>query len=405
MKDTRSFKKNEKTSFLFSYLRVPFVFFVSSWLFFFVSSRSKKSLKFKLGLDKRDGMISDKPSKLILANNESFAGYSPQWVEGTFPGEVVFTTGMTGYPESLTDPSYTGQILLFTYPLIGNYGVPKHEEWESRKIHLNGVIVSEACLSWSHHAGLHSLLEWLKIQRVPIITGVDTRQITKILRSSGTMMGAITTEDDPSMDFIDSNKEHLVSRAGRKEVESYDGGTKTVIAIDCGMKENIIRTLRKFPINIKRVPYNYDFTNEHYDGVFISNGPGDPMQCTETIKTLKKVMQGNKPVFGICLGTQLMALASGSTTYKLPFGHRGQNQPCIELETNRCYITSQNHGFAVDEKTLSKDWKVTFKNLNDGSVEGIAHRTKPFFSVQFHPEASPGPTDTLSLFNKFYQTL
>ena len=350
-------------------------------------------------------MISEKPSKLILANNESFAGYSPVWIEGTFTGEVVFTTGMTGYPESLTDPSYTGQILLFTYPLIGNYGVPPPENWESQKIHLSGVAVSEACHSWSHHAGLHSLEEWLKVQKVPIITGIDTRQITKILRASGTMLGAITTETNISIDFSDPNKEHLVSRAGQKEIKSYEGGTKTVIAIDCGMKENIIRSLRKFPINIKRVPYNYDFTHENYDGVFISNGPGDPTQCKETIQILKKVMQGNKPVFGICLGTQLMALASGATTYKLPFGHRGHNQPCIELESSRCYITSQNHGFAVDEKTLSKDWQVTFRNLNDGSVEGIAHKTKPFFSVQFHPEASPGPTDTLSLFNKFYQTL
>jgi carbamoyl-phosphate synthase small subunit len=350
-------------------------------------------------------MISEIPSNLILENKASFSGFSPEWVQGTFPGEVVFTTGMTGYPESLTDPSYTGQILLFTYPLIGNYGIPPKEDWESRKIHLNGVIVSEACHSWSHHAGLHSLLEWLKIQKVPVITGVDTRAVTKILRSSGTMMGAISTEKNPQANYSDPNLEHLVSRASRNEIQSYGNGNKTVIAIDCGMKENIIRSLIKFPIHIKRVPHNYDFTNEPYDGVFISNGPGDPMQCKETIAILKKVMKGTKPIFGICLGTQLMALASGASTYKLPFGHRGQNQPCIELETNKCYITSQNHGFAVDEKTLANDWKESFKNLNDGSVEGIMHKEKPFFSVQFHPEASPGPTDTLSLFNKFYDTL
>ncbi len=344
----------------------------------------------------------EQPSFLYLENGDRFSGISPCWVKGTFPGEVVFTTGMTGYPESLTDPSYTGQILLFTYPLIGNYGVPNEQDWESKKIHLSGVVISEICQDWSHHKGTISLLGWLKAQNVPVITGIDTRAVTKILRQAGTMLGAISTENQvvhtPSF-------EHLVARAARKDIESYGGGAKTVIAIDCGMKENIIRSLRKFPINVKRVPYNYDFTHEEYDGVFISNGPGDPMQCTETIAILKKVMNGNKPVFGICLGTQLMALASGAATYKLPFGHRGQNQPCMELATKKCYITSQNHGFAVDENSLSDEWQVSFKNLNDASVEGIEHKTKPFFSVQFHPEASPGPTDTLSLFNKFYQLL
>ncbi|NGX43002.1 MAG: Carbamoyl-phosphate synthase small chain [Chlamydiae bacterium] len=344
-------------------------------------------------------------SFLVLKNGKTFEGYSPPWQKGIFYGEVVFTTGMTGYPESLTDPSYTGQILTFTYPLIGNYGVPPKELWESLKVHARGVVVSEACEMWSHHNGMKSLLEWLEEQKVPVIMGVDTRAITKMLRSHGTMLGAITNEIKKKYTFFDPNKEHLVSCAARREVSTYGKGKKVVIAIDCGMKENILRSLSSYPITIRRVPYDYDFTKEHYDGIFISNGPGNPVQCPEAIPHLRKAMKGNKPIFGICLGTQLLALAAGAKTFKLPFGHRGQNQPCIDLKTQQCYITSQNHGYAVDDKSLPKGWEVTFKNLNDGSVEGIAHKTKPFFAVQFHPEASPGPTDTRWLFDKFYKAL
>jgi len=346
-----------------------------------------------------------RPSKLILEKSLSFSGFSPSWQKENYSGEVVFTTGMTGYPESLTDPSYTGQILTFTYPLIGNYGIPKPEKWESTKIHATGVIVSQACENWSHHEGIHSLFEWLKAQNIPIITGVDTRALTKILRSSGTMPGAIVCDESTKIQLINPNQEHLVSRASIKKRQTYNSEKKVIYAIDCGMKENIIRSLQDLPITIHRVPYDYDFTNEEYDGVFISNGPGDPEQCPEVVTILQKVMKQNKPLFGICLGTQLMALAAGAKTYKLPFGHRGQNQPCIDLETEKCYITSQNHGYAVDAKSLPKSWKVTFKNLNDQSVEGIAHREKPFFAVQFHPEATPGPTDTLWLFEKFYECL
>lgn len=346
-----------------------------------------------------------KKNELILENGEIFTGWGPSWQKGTYYGEVVFTTGMTGYPESLTDPSFAGQILSFTYPLIGNYGVPPQEDWESTKIHAKGVVVSEACHDWSHHRGIQSLFQWLQKQNTPIITGVDTRALTKILRHHGTMKGAITTEKSKTLQFIDPNKEHLVSESALKEEKRYGKGKKVVIAIDCGMKENIIRCLEKLPITIRRVPYNYDFTNDQYDGIFISNGPGDPIQCPETLPYLKKALKGNKPIFGICLGTQLLALAAGAKTYKLPFGHRGQNQPCIETETEKCFITSQNHGFAVDEKSLPKSWKVTFRNLNDGSVEGIAHKKKPFFAVQFHPEATPGPTDTEWLFEKFHKTL
>lgn len=345
------------------------------------------------------------PSQIVLENGAVFPGLSPAWQTGTFYGEVVFTTGMTGYPESLTDPSYAGQILTFTYPLIGNYGVPSPDKWESSKIHARGVIVSEACYHWSHHAGLHSLEEWLKRQKIPLICGVDTRALTKMLRSAGTMLGAITSETKKRLNFLDPNEEDLVAHVSIPKKTSYQNGKKTVVAVDCGMKENIIRSLTNQQITVHRVPHDYDYTNDSYDGVFISNGPGDPIKCHKTIDILRKAMQKDKPIFGICLGTQLMALASGAKTYKLPYGHRGQNQPCIDSQTKKCYITSQNHGFAVDENSLSKDWKVSFRNLNDGSVEGIAHHSKPFFAVQFHPEATPGPTDTLWLFEKFTKNL
>lgn len=346
-----------------------------------------------------------RPSELILENGIRFKGFSPSWQKEAFCGEVVFTTGMTGYPESLSDPSYTGQILTFTYPLIGNYGIPREDRWESKRIHASGVVVNHACENWSHYEGIDSLFGWLEKQKTPIITGVDTRALTKVLRSSGTMLGAIVCDGNPDPVFIDPNDEHLVAKASSQEKKSYNKNEKIVYAIDCGMKENIIRSLQELPITVHRVPYHYDFTDQPFDGVFISNGPGNPENCPETISIIQKAMQKNKPMFGICLGTQLMALASGGSTYKLPFGHRGHNQPCIDVKSNQCYITSQNHGYAVCEKSLPKSWEVTFQNLNDGSVEGIAHREKPFFAVQFHPEATPGPTDTLWLFEKFYSLL
>lgn len=345
------------------------------------------------------------PAQLTLQNGEIFPGIAPQWQQEPVGGEVVFTTGMTGYPESLTDPSYTGQILTFTYPLIGNYGIPPQERWESEKIHAKGVVISQTVNNWSHYEGVCSLLEWLKMQKVACLLGVDTRALTKKLRSRGSMPGVISRAKTTPQTFADPNIEHLVSLAACSEVETYNSEEKTIIAIDCGMKGNIIRELSKLPYTIKRVPYHYDFTKESYDGIFISNGPGDPKQCPEIIPRLQKAMEEDKPIFGICLGAQLMAIAAGASTYKLPFGHRGHNQPCMEMKTKRCYITSQNHGFAVDEKTLSDEWEVTFRNLNDQSVEGIAHRTKPFFAVQFHPEATPGPTDTLWLFETFHQMI
>ena len=312
---------------------------------------------------------------------------------------------MTGYEQSLTDPSFTGQILCFTYPLIGNYGVPDPTGWESDRITVRGVIVNEACRHWSHHLGLQSLLEWLKAHSIACLTSVDTRALTKELRSSGTMLGAITSADSHPESFWDPNQEHLVETVSSKVPETYGSGPKRIILVDCGMKANILRSLLRFPLTVTRVPHDYDYSEEEFDGVFLSNGPGDPTQCPETVDILKKAMKCEKPIFGICLGTQMLALAAGAKTYKLPYGHRGHNQPCQELETGRCFITSQNHGFAIDESSLPEGWVVSYRNLNDGSVEGIRHRELPYSAVQFHPEAAPGPTDTQWLFQEFVESI
>lgn len=345
------------------------------------------------------------PSYLTLKNGARFTGLSPLWQNHQeFTGEVVFTTGMTGYVESLTDPSYKGQILVFTSPLIGNYGVPDPTTWESEKIHASGVIVSESCANWSHTNSTTSLAKWLEEQHVPLMTEVDTRALTQELRGAGSMMGIISGKK-ASRPLPTALNKNVVGEVTISAPRLYGHGKKTIIAVDCGMKENIIRCLTRFPLTVKRVPYDYDYTKEDFDGVFISNGPGDPEKCTATIAILKQAFKSKKPIFGICLGSQLMALAAGAKTYKLRFGHRGHNQPCLNETTGQAVITSQNHGYAVDEKTLPKEWYVNFKNLNDGSVEGVAHKKLPFFSVQFHPEAAPGPTDTRDLFQKFFDLL
>lgn len=345
------------------------------------------------------------PARLVLQNGEVYEGSSPDWCEDETFGEVVFTTGMTGYVESLTDPSYAGQILTFTFPLIGNYGVPDPKWWESSKIHARGVVLSEISSFCDHHQAVKTLEQWLLSQNVPFICGVDTRALTKSLRVSGVAIGAITKSKKNPRSFPDPNQTHLVATVSTKQAKELGKGKKKIIAVDCGMKENILRSLLKFPLAIKRVPHDYDYSEEEFDGVFISNGPGDPIVCKETVAILQKVLKKKKPVFGICLGAQLLALSIGAKTYKLPYGHRGQNQPCEYLDSGRCYLTSQNHGYAIDEKTLPKEWEVTFRNLNDSSVEGIQHRSLPFSAVQFHPESSPGPVDTLWLFEKFYQLL
>ena len=341
-----------------------------------------------------------KSARLDLADGKTFKGEMPDWQDGPYFGEVVFNTGMTGYVESLTDPSYSGQILVFTYPLIGNYGV-QLKDVESNKIQVSGVVMSEAAANGSHKGSDISVLEWLKSQGIPALIGVDTRALTKYLRTRGTMAGAINYKLTNPKDI---KSEMKFVHIGDPITYSQNHKRK-IILVDCGLKENILRSLKNLPVQIKRVPYDYDYSEERYDVVLLSIGPGDPTDYRKTIEITSKVLKSGKPVFGICLGSQIMGLAAGAKTYKLKFGHRGHNQPCLEAETNRGYITSQNHGYAIEEKSLPEDWKVTFRNLNDDSIEGIAHNTKPFFSVQFHPEACPGPTDTKWLFDKFYKSL
>ena len=344
----------------------------------------------------------DIPGYVVLKDGTVFEGFGFA-SNGQVLGEVVFNTGMTGYVESLTDPSYAGQIVVLTYPLVGNYGVPDKATWESERMQIAGLVVCEYSDQYSHHDAEQSLGEWLRASGVPAITGVDTRALTKKLREHGVMLGSLA-EKAPKK-FTDPNDENLVAKVSPKQKKIYGKGPVRILAIDCGMKENIVRSLTRKETTVIRVPWDYDFSNEKYDALFISNGPGDPTQCGVTIEHIKKAMETNKPILGICLGNQLLALAAGASTYKLKYGHRGQNQPCVDSETGRCYITSQNHGFAVDEKTLPKDWAVWFTNANDGSNEGIKHRTKMWRSVQFHPEACPGPTDTAWIFDRFIQNL
>lgn len=355
-------------------------------------------------------MLQLKQAKLTLEDGTVFMGKS-FGSEKAVAGEVVFYTGMTGYPESLTDPSYTGQILVSTYPMIGNYGVPVnrmengvHAHYESDKLHITALIISDYSFEYSHWNAEKSLSDWLKEWDVPGIFGIDTRALTKILREKGSMLGKIEFEDQP-IDFYDPNKENLVAVASCKEKEVYGNGKHKVVLVDCGVKNNIIRCLLDRDATVIRVPWDYDFTGEQYDGLFISNGPGDPAMCDATVKYIKSAIDAEKPIMGICLGNQLLARAAGAETYKLKYGHRSHNQPVLLTGTNRCYITSQNHGFAVATETLPDDWEPLFTNVNDNTNEGIRHKTKPFFSTQFHPEASSGPTDTEFLFDDFIENI
>ena len=351
-----------------------------------------------------------KQAKLILEDGSCYEAFS-FGSERSVSGEMVFYTAMTGYPESLTDPSYRGQILVPTFPMIGNYGVPDDERsggisahFESEKIQCLALVIADYSEKYSHWDSSRSLGTWLKQNGVPGLYGVDTRELTKKLRDRGAMLGKVVF-DDADIPFHDPNKDNLVAEVSTKEIRYYGSGRLKVLMVDCGMKNNILRCLLKHDVTIKRVPWDYDFTSEDYDGLFISNGPGDPAMCTKTVEHLRTALTQDRPIMGICLGNQLLALAAGAKTYKLKYGHRGHNQPVLVPGTHTCYISSQNHGFAIDPSTLPADWRPMFVNLNDGTNEGIEHVSKPFFSTQFHPEASSGPVDTESLFARFVENM
>ena len=354
-----------------------------------------------------------KKATLVLANGRRFEGFSFGY-DGPAEGESVFSTAMVGYPESLTDPSYLGQILVSTFPLIGNYGVPSRKEeldgmsayLESEKIHPQAIVCQDYSTEYSHWQSVSSLSDWLIEENVVGICGIDTRALTKILRDKGSMLGKIIVDGCSNIDFYDPNKENLVGKASCKEVIEYGiGNAKNVVLVDCGVKNNIIRCLLRRGAHVIRVPWDYDFTTIDYDGLFISNGPGNPDFAEATVANIKNAFEIGKPICGICMGNQLLSKAAGAKVYKLKYGHRGQNQPVREVGTNHCFVSSQNHGFAVDTTSLSADWEPYFVNMNDGTNEGIKHKTKPFFSTQFHPEACGGPTDTEFVFDIFMDLL
>ena len=358
-------------------------------------------------------------AKLILEDGSQFDGQSFGAPTST-AGEVVFSTGMVGYPESLTDPSYIGQILILTYPLIGNYGVPDKKYWESDGIKISGLIVSNYIDTPSHFQSTQTLSAWLIQEQIPALEIVDTRLLAQKIRTKGTSLGKIIFKND--VPFYDPNKENLVAKISTKKIIGRGSGEKRILLIDCGAKNNIERCLIKRGVKVITVPWdfdpfddgvhlrgvpqaqhhlgggrlkrsgNHDSSEVNFDAIVVSNGPGDPKMADKTIQTIKKAIALKIPILGVCLGHQLLTLAAGGDTYKLKFGHRSQNQPCILKGSNRCYITTQNHGFAVNK--IPGGFKPWFSNANDGSNEGIIHEKLPFMSVQFHPEANPGPTDT-----------
>lgn len=353
---------------------------------------------------------------LVLSDGTTFKGKSFGY-EKAVAGEVVFNTAMMGYPESLTDPSYAGQLMTLTFPLVGNYGVPlfTFEEnglptfMESDRIYASAIIVADYSEQFSHWNAKESLADWLKREQVPGVTGIDTRQLTKLLREHGVMMGRLEFEgtENPESTVFDYGAINWVERVSCKDVIRYnEGAGKKVVLVDCGVKANIIRCLINRGVEVIRVPWNYDYTQMDYDGLFLANGPGDPDMCVDAVNILKKQMSmSRKPICGICMGNQLLAKAGGATIYKLKYGHRSHNQPVREVGTNRCYVTSQNHGYAVDASTLGNEWRELFVNMNDGSNEGIRHQTNPWFSSQFHPEACSGPVDTEFMFDRFIEAL
>lgn len=357
--------------------------------------------------------MSRKKATLRLEDGREFTGWSFGF-EGPSQGEIVFSTAMVGYPESLTDPSYSGQILCVSFPLVGNYGIPEEQRdaeglctrFESERIHVRGLVISDYSEKYSHWDAAKSLDQWLREQQIPGICGIDTRALVQLLRDEGAKLGAIVPEGSAAPAALtDPNLENQVALVSCREVKRYGSGKKRVVLVDCGVKHQIIRCLTSRGVEVTRVPWDYDFNQLEWDGLFVSNGPGNPALCETTVRHLQVALQGDKPIFGICMGNQLLGRAAGGSTFKLKYGHRSHNQPVLLCGTDRCFITSQNHGFALDTATLGPDWEPMFVNLNDGTNEGIRHKTKPFFSAQFHPEASSGPVDTEFLFDEFISKL
>lgn len=340
-----------------------------------------------------------KKAILVLDNDSVFRG-NGFGVVGSYVGELVFNTAMTGYMEALTDPSYAGQILTFAYPLIGNYGATS--KWaESKKIHPVGVVVSELSDKPVHRESKEPLEKTLEKQKVGGISGIDTRHLVKIIRNKGTILAVLSVYNNHSIDLVKQvtiDKPEVLNPKGKK----------TISLIDYGLKASIAEELVKRGARVVILPATSTASEIlHYspNGIVLSNGPGDPRDFTYAIQTIKDLLKTGIPIFGICLGHQLLALAADGEIYKLKFGHRGLNQPVLQTGTKKAFMTSQNHGYSVSHGSLSKDWEVLFTNLNDGTVEGFKHKKLPVFSVQFHPEASPGPKDTNFLFNKFFQYL
>lgn len=364
----------------------------------------------------------ERKATLRLSDGTEFHGTSFGY-EQPVAGEIVFNTAMTGYPESLTDPSYAGQIMVLTYPLVGNYGVPAVSSepnglstyMESGKIHVAGMVVCDYSEENSHWLSKESLADWLKREKVPGITGIDTRELTKILREKGVMMGKILIDGMDEVADAEYDGINFVDKVSCKEIIHYEPENpigRKIVLVDCGVKDNIVRCLLRRGLEVTRVPWNYDFRTLDFDGLFLGNGPGNPDTCSQTAEHIRLFMEEEihgggrvRPIMGICMGNQMLGKAAGAKIVKLKYGHRSHNQPVRMVGEPKCFITTQNHGYAVDARTLGPNWKEYFINMNDSTNEGIKHVRYPWFSVQFHPEACAGPLDTEFLFDEFVKTL
>lgn len=364
--------------------------------------------------------LNDAPDSYLLLEDGSVFSGKHFGADVSVDGEIVFQTGMIGYPESLTDPSYHAQILVLTYPLVGNYGIFGDEKdehgipywFESHRIWAAGLVVGEICEKPSHWRQTKTLSDWMKEQNISGICEIDTRALTKVITEKGTILGRIilgkpSSHTLPIMPSIeDPNKRNLVAEVSQPVPKTYNpDGHPRICVVDCGLKYNQLRCLLKRGARVDVVPWNYDFKTAEYDGLFLSNGPGDPNMCQVTIENIREALKQKRPIFGICLGHQLLSIAAGCVTYKMRYGNRGHNQPATHRDTGRCYMTSQNHGFCVDATRLPADWEVLFTNANDKSNEGVVHSVLPYFSVQFHPEHTAGPEDLECLFDVFLESV